>query len=469
MSQDGAKPVYYEGWQQSDVLRIKALARLQELTAQEDPFFLMIAPTAPHVENYTDPPTPPSRYLDKYANLTLRYRPNFNPPDELHQNRPSWWAGLPRLNSTQLSDVQKLHQRRQEALEGVDDIIEDTVQALDKAGKLDNTYIIFSTDQGYHLGSHRDVGKCSPYIEDANIPLVVRGPGIGEGLVSHLPSTVTDFAPTFLDIAKLAMADRPPFLDGTSMLEAWENPRNLSIGRQKEAINVEFWGRAFTEIPTWTGGDGRTGMYKNNTYKTMRIVSDTYAYVYSSWCTGDTELYDSVHDPYELHNLAESADANYQRVKTRLNALLMVMKSCETDTCRDPWSVIQPPAAAPARISNLGEALDPAYDDFFAAIPRVTIAECVQYQYAPNDVPFYPPEAQDGLGLAYRNEPEYYEWPDLNLLEKVPYIPGGDWDQRHATLDQLEADARELSANELQQAWNATTCNEGQVCQKQWP
>lgn len=147
----------------------------------------------------------------------------------------------------------------------------------------------------------------------------------------------------------------------------------------------------------------------------------------------------------------------------------MVMKSCETDTCRDPWSVIQPPAAAPARISSLGEALDPAYDDFFAAIPRVTIAECVQYQYAPNEVPFYPPEAQDGLGLAYRNEPEYYEWPDLNLLEKVPYIPGGDWDQRHATLDQLEADARELSANELQQAWNATTCNEGQVCQKQWP
>ncbi|KAF3017781.1 hypothetical protein E8E14_008686 [Neopestalotiopsis sp. 37M] len=469
MSQNGETPVYYEGWQQSDVLRVKALARLEELTAQEDPFFLMIAPTAPHVENATDPPTPPSRYLDKYSNLTLRYRPNFNPPDELHQKRPSWWAGLPRLNSTQLDEVQRLHQRRQEALEGVDDIIEDTVRALEKAGKLDNTYIVYSTDQGYHLGSHRDVGKCSPYIEDANIPLIVRGPGISEGQVSNLPSTVTDFAPTFLEIAGLAQDDVPPFLDGTSMLEGWKDPLNLTIGRQKEAINVEFWGRAFTEIPTWTGGDNYPGVYRNNTYKTMRIVSDSYAYVYSSWCTGDVELYDSVQDPYELKNIANSTDANYQRVKLRLNALLLVMKSCEKDTCRDPWGVIQPPNAAPERVSSLGDALDPKYDDFFATFPPVTIAECVQYQFAPNEVPFYPPEAQDGLGLSYRNEPQYYEYPDVQPIQKVPYIPGGSWEQRHATFDMLVADGRELSANELQQAWNQTTCSEGQVCQQQWP
>ncbi|ETS73165.1 hypothetical protein PFICI_15110 [Pestalotiopsis fici W106-1] len=469
MSQNGETPVYYEGWQQTDVLRVKALARLEELTAKEDPFFLMIAPTAPHVENATDPPTPPSRYLDKYSNLTLRYRPNFNPPDELHQKRPSWWAGLPRLNSTQLDEVQKLHQRRQEALEGVDDIIEDTIRALEQAGKLENTYIIYSTDQGYHLGSHRDVGKCSPYIEDANIPLIVRGPGISEGQVSHLPSTVTDFAPTFLDIAGLAIGDRPPFLDGTSMLEAWEDPLNVTIGRQKEAINVEFWGRAFSEIPTWTGGDSYPGVYRNNTYKTMRIVSDSYAYVYSSWCTGDIELYDSVHDPYELSNIADSTDVNYQRVKSRLNALLMVTKSCETDICRDPWSVIQPPNAAPKKISSLGDALDPAYDDFFSTFPRVTIAECVQYQFAPNEVPFYPPEAQSGLGLAFRNEPQYYEYPDVKPIEKVPYIAGGSWEQRHATFDMLVAAGRVLSANELQQAWNQTTCSEGQVCQEQWP
>jgi hypothetical protein len=466
MSQNGDKPVYYQGWQQSDVVRVKALERLEHLVEQEDPFFLMIAPTAPHVENLTDPPTPPSRYNNKFANLTIPYRPNFNPPDELHTDRPSWWAGLPRLNETQINETQRLYQRRLEALQGVDDIIEDVVTLLDGKGELDNTYVIFSTDQGYHLGTHRDVGKCSPYIEDANIPLVVRGPGIKQGQVSRIPSTVTDFAPTFLDITGLADEDRPPFLDGTSMLEAWENPDDLSIGKAKEAINVEFWGRAFTEIPTWTGGDPRPGMYWNNTYKTMRIVNEDYAWVYSRWCTGDTELYDSLNDPYEMTNLAKSTDPDIVRVMSRLNALLMVMKSCETDACRNPWSVVQPPrlTANATTVSSLAEALDPAYDDFFASIPAVSITECMHYQFAANEVPYYPPEAQYGLGLEHRNEPEYYEYPDVQPVKKVPYIPGGGWEQRNASFQQLLSSARTLTAEELQQAWNQTTCNEGNTC-----
>ncbi|KAI0015235.1 arylsulfatase [Xylariomycetidae sp. FL0641] len=469
MSANGEKPMYYEGWQQLDVLRVKSLARLQHLMAEEDhdPFFLMIAPSAPHVENRTAPPSPPLRYKNKFANLTLPYRANFNPPDELHQDRPSWWAGLPRLNSTQIEEVNLLYQRRSETMLGVDDIVADVVDMLEQKGELDNTYIIFSTDQGYHLGTHRDVGKCSPYIEDANIPLVVRGPGVEEGAVSELPSTVTDFAPTFLEIAGLAEEDRPVFLDGTSMLEGWKNPQDQSIGKSKEAINVEFWGRAYTEIPTWAGGDDYPGLYKNNTYKTMRIVAEEYAWVYSRWCTGDTELYDSKSDPFELTNLAKSTDPDLERVKSRLNALLMVMKSCEADTCRNPWSVLQPARNGTAKaISSLGESLDPAYDAFFATIPQVNIAECVQYQYAPNEVPFYPPEAQFGLGTAHRDPlaDGVFEYPDVDPVAQVPYVAGGGWEQRNATLEMLLRDARPLSDDELQQKWNVTSCNEGQEC-----
>lgn len=142
MSENGALPVYYEGYQQSDEIHIKALALLQELVGQPDPFFLMLTPTASHAENFTDPPTPPSRYLSKFDNKTLPYRPNFNPPDKLHQDRPSWWAGLRSLNSTREAEAQTLYPRRLEVLRGVDDII-----------------------------------------EDANIPLVVRGPGVPKGAV----------------------------------------------------------------------------------------------------------------------------------------------------------------------------------------------------------------------------------------------------------------------------------------------
>ncbi|KAI5917505.1 arylsulfatase [Camillea tinctor] len=407
------KPLYYEGWQQLDVLRIKSLARLQKSTSQKDhdPFFLMMAPSAPHVENLTDPPTPPSRYLGKFSDLTVPYRPNFNQPDELHQDRPSWWAGLLQLNSTQLKVVDLLYQRRSETMLAVDDIIADVVFLLEQKGELDNTYIIFSTDQGYHLGTHRDVGKRSHYIENANIPLVVCGPNLEQGAVSHLPSTVTDFAPTFLDIAGLANEDRPAFLDGTSMLAGWENPHDTTMGKSKEAINVEFWGRAFSGIPIWTGGDGRAGS------------------------TDDTELFNSIDDPYELTNLANSTDSYIQRVKSRLNALLMFLVLTRRWT--RPMTV------------------------FFAAIPQVTILECVQYQYAPNELPFFPPEAQYGLGLAHRAASKLLEYPDVQLVQKVPYIPGGSWEQRSATLEVLMAAARELTADELQQAWTKMTCNEG--------
>lgn len=204
-------------------------------------------------------------------------------------------------------------------------------------------------------------------------------------------------------------------------------------------------------------------MYANNTYKTIRIVNEDYAFVYSRWCTGDTELYDTLTDPYEMTNLAGSTDPDIVRVMSRLNAL--VMKSCETDACRDPWSIILPPQTANStRVSSLAEALDPAYDDFFDAIPEVTIGECMAYQFADNEIPFYPPEAQYGLGLEYRNEPMYYEYPDVKPVQRVPYVPGGGWEQRHTTFEVLMSAARTLTADELQQAWNQSTCNEGSTC-----
>lgn len=478
MSKNGGTPIYYEGWQQSDVVRIKALERLRHLTAADDhdPFFLMIAPTAPHVQPGASPPAPPSRYIDRLLGLSLPSRPNFNPPEEQHHDRPAWWAGLPRLNDTQLEEIDLLYRRRSEALLGVDDIISDVVEYLDEKGELDNTYIIFSSDQGYHLGTHRDVGKCSPYIEDSNTPLVIRGPDIPEGVTSPVRSTVVDFAPTFLEMTGLAEEHWPALFDGSSMLPAWKDPHEPKFARGNEAINVEFWGRAYTELPTWTGGDGAPRVYKNNTYKTMRIIGEDYAWMYSRWCTGDIELYDSKNDPFELENLAYSNEARIRRVMSRLNALLMVMKSCEREVCRDPWSQLQPHSNGSQRsenenqrsyqraIDSFKDSLDPDFDAFFEGIPTVLIAECYQYQFIPNERPYYPAGAENGLGLAHRKEPAFFEYPDVKPIERVPYRVGGGWEQRHATHEMLVADARELTSRELGQDWEQTTCNEGQEC-----
>lgn len=148
--------------------------------------------------------------------------------------------------------------------------------------------VVYTSDNGYHIGTHRlFAGKSLPYIEDTNIPLIVRGPGVPAGATSKIASTHIDFAPTFLDIAQVAEADRPVWFDGRSMLGEWKHADSevAAKGVDREIINVEFWGHLGNEI---TGGS-----YANNSYKTMRIVSEDSAWLYSQWCTGDTELYDT--------------------------------------------------------------------------------------------------------------------------------------------------------------------------------
>ncbi|KAK2736933.1 arylsulfatase precursor [Colletotrichum kahawae] len=449
MSENGARPVWYQGFQQTDVVRIKALDRLNTLLKEEDPFFLMIAPRAPHVENLRDPPTPPARYLGSFATLDTS--------DLLRI--PLWLRTLPSLNDTQIAEIDHFYQRRLESLKGVADIIDDVVEMLTVNDAIDNTYIIYTTDQGYHLGTHRaGVGKSLPYLEDTNIPLIVRGPGVPKGAVSTNPSLVVDFAPTFLDIAGLNPDDRPPFWDGSSLLDSWKNPNSPEISKRKEAINIEYWGSGFVEQHQWSEGDYGISfpwLYSKNDYKTMRVVGDSTSWMYSRLCSNDTELYDTKNDPYELVNLANSTDSLHVRVLTRLNALLLVSKSCTQDTCRDPWSAIQPPCLSSSyRVRTLEDALNPAYDEFYGSFPLVTIAECMNYQFAPNEVSFHPAGADKGLGLAYRNSTDNFVFPDPSPVVELPrnLTLGGGWEHRHATHEVLMRSGRELKDDELKNA-----------------
>ncbi|WYZ39660.1 hypothetical protein EsH8_IV_000001 [Colletotrichum jinshuiense] len=457
MSENGARPVYYEGFQQTDVVRIKALDRLRTLLAEEDPFFLMIAPTAPHCHDLKDAPIPPARYMGAFANTTVPRAENFNPADKYQEGKPSWLGKLPALNESQIKEIDHIYQRRLEALRGVDDIIEDVVEMLEKEGALENTYIIYSSDQGYHLGTHRHgAGKCTHYLEDTNIPLVVRGPGIPRGAVSNNPSIVADFAPTLLEIAGLPSEEQPPFFDGSSLLKSWQQPDSpASTG--KEAINIEFWGAAFTEMHEWADGDYAPyfpGLYLNNTYKTMRLVGDNHSWMYSRWCTNQTELYDTLNDPYELLNLADSTDPYHVRVISRLNALLLVAKSCTRSSCRNPWRLISPPSLPRSkRIRGLADALDPNFDDFYNSFPTVQIEECVPYQYTPNEGPYFPESAEFGLGMEYRKPTDNFAFVDPNPMVKLSsnQPPGGGWEHRHASIEMLLANARVLTDDELAQ------------------
>ena len=253
--------------------------------------------------------------------------------------------------------------------------------------------VIYTSDNGYHLGQHRaPAGKSLFWNEDTNLPFIVRGPGVPKNAKSDIPGLHLDLAPTFLDIAGVPEEEWPEFFDGRSLLPQWKNPggdhgAGSGKGNSKESINIEYWGRAGIEAPT----AGKLGSpFLNTTYKTVRTLGSGggegpgASWVYTKWCSGDAELYNTGADPYELTNLA----GKRPRIEDRLNALLMVTKSCERGGCRDPWSLIKPKDGS--KITTLEQALQERYDDFFKnEFERVQFGACLQIQVSSMCLPVF--------------------------------------------------------------------------------
>ncbi|KAI1810156.1 arylsulfatase [Poronia punctata] len=457
MSQNGELPVHYKGFHQTDVIRIKALNRLRNLTSQSTPFFLAIAPFAPHVAFRQDKPThrpiPLKRHLEDFPDVKAPRTTNFNPPDKYQKNAGGWVKDLLPMDDEAIDFADFVYRTRLQALAGVDEIIAGVVEVLENSGTINNTYIIFTSDNGYHLGQHRmPAGKSLFYNEDTNIPFIVRGPGVPVNVTSDIPSLHIDLAPTFLEIAGVSEKDFPQFFDGRSVLAQWQDPMSVTAagtaaghGNSKESINIEYWGRAGIEAPS----AGKLGSpFDDTTYKTIRLVGTKQSWVYTVWCSGDKELYDTAADPYELVNLAH--DKTHARLIARLNSLLMVTKSCEQNSCRDPWSLLKPGAAGQALMS-LTDAMDEAHDNFFADFAKVSFNTCLAVQSDANEEPHFPPltdRAGGGLGRAYRNTTHAIKPAGgIRAFSTAEYH--GTVAQRHATVANLTAVAHFLTEEEL--------------------
>lgn len=129
-------------------------------------------------------------------------------------------------------------------MQAVDELIEGTVARLEALGVLDNTYIIYSSDNGFHIGQHRlQPGKECGYEEDINVPLVIRGPGVPKNTVTDVVTTHTDIAPTVFEI--LGLRKRDDF-DGAAIPLTDSGLAHAAVHRH-EHINVEYWGWALEE------------------------------------------------------------------------------------------------------------------------------------------------------------------------------------------------------------------------------
>ncbi|MDP9363610.1 MAG: sulfatase, partial [Chloroflexota bacterium] len=215
---------------QTDVLAAKATDFVARSAVDDRPFFLYLAPHAPHT-----PATPAPRHAEAFAGATAPRAPSFNEADV--GDKPGWVRAAPALSADEIAGIDELHRQRSRSLLAVDDMVAALVDALRAGGALDDTYVLLTSDNGFHQGEHRlPGGKGDPYEASIRVPLLVRGPGVAAGgTVGELALNV-DLAPT---LAELAGATAPGFVDGRSLvpLLAGEPPPAW-----RRALLVELFG-----------------------------------------------------------------------------------------------------------------------------------------------------------------------------------------------------------------------------------
>ena len=331
-----------------DVLSQKASGYAERSARPDPPFFtadrpflMWIGTKAPH-----QPATPAPRHENAYPAVSLPHPPSFDEKDV--SDKPGWVGDNPPLSLEQKRYMEELYRKRLQSMLAVDDMVGDLVGALRKSGKLENTYIFFTSDNGFHLGQHRlGAGKWTSYEEDIRIPLVVRGPGVPEGKTLKHVVLTNDLAPTFAD---LAGAEIPSFVDGRSLKGLLtDDPKPLKDWRQRFLIEAvaERGGVPRpplvneSEVTPMLTGDPLPNDWRRSSAKRAKVSEAwgrpwmkalrTNNYLYVEYKTGEHELYDLRKDPYELHNEYGSASPE---LKQRLKAQLDALRQCSAEECR---------------------------------------------------------------------------------------------------------------------------------------
>jgi arylsulfatase A-like enzyme len=202
-----------------DRFKASAMGFLDRRTdqASDGPFALFFWTGQPHLpaQNYA------KRYADMYTRATLDAKPSFDENDV--SDKPAWVRNIGRIGDRDREQLRQLRRDQLRSVRQVDDTLGKMLDLLERRGRLNNTYVVFTADNGNHMGEHRWFGyrgaKNTAYEEAANVPMFVRGPGIRAGSSSDELVLKNDLAPTLERIAGLAP---PSYVDGRSLLPVWK-------------------------------------------------------------------------------------------------------------------------------------------------------------------------------------------------------------------------------------------------------
>jgi N-acetylglucosamine-6-sulfatase len=331
---------------QTDVFGDRAVDFVNDSAVVRQPFWLNLWFNSPH-----GPFDPAPRDLFRLAGTALPKLPAVNEKDI--SDKPKWLRRQlkKRLTKKQVKVIANERLRQQEQLISVDEAVGELVQALRIKGILDDTYIIFASDNGFFRGEHRIAsGKYLPYEPSARVPLLIRGPGIPHGGVSDELVWNGDIAQT---IDQVASGSENSSVDGRSLLPYAENPALRSTrpillegdtgpggtgaesarasAARARAAKVHVAGRRGVDNLDQEADAIKSAANNINIAPAYRSIR-TDRYEYTIYANGQSELYDMKRDPAQLNSVV--SDLRYRLVRKFLFAHLAPLSICTGAACR---------------------------------------------------------------------------------------------------------------------------------------
>jgi arylsulfatase A-like enzyme len=276
----------------TDVISDRAHAFIDDAAGEGRPFMLEVSTFAPH-----DPAIPAQRDSRRFAAMQAPHPPAY---DMANRFPPNWLAGRGPLKNPREKMIDFRYRQRARSVLAVDRMFGRLRRQLSDLGIADKTYVIFSSDNGFHMGEHRLApGKFTAFDSDIRVPLIVAGPGVRRGAVTGELAQNIDFAPTFL---RIAGARVPAAMDGRSLLPLlrgrrpadWRLQAVLEHHRGVSIRDPDQQGRVSGNPPSYDG---------------LRAKRTTYV----EYETGEREFYDLRRDPAQLTNLYDFLSPDRQQ------------------------------------------------------------------------------------------------------------------------------------------------------------
>ena len=271
LNENGTVVEIDDGTHLTDYESVLAVDYIDRVAPSGQPFFMFLTPFAPH-----GPTEPAFRHDGTHPDLEPVPPPSFNEADL--SDKPQHIQDGATFTPEYFGPGSE---RKLDMTLSLDELIAAVFDALEAHGILDRTYVFFTSDNGLLRGEHGIGGKSAPYEESVSIPLIVRGPGVPEGVSRPDLVLNIDIAATLLE---LAGSTPPETIDGESIIELMTGATPSQDWR--DAVQIEL----LTEI------DSENQSHVIPPYFGIRTSWQCYV----EYEPGDLELYDLARDPFQL-------------------------------------------------------------------------------------------------------------------------------------------------------------------------